>query len=219
MYMYITTCIDCFSLLIAISLFIAGTMYFNAKHGCQCWNIVGKHSKDSNTVVFTQIDNNKRQTDALFRANAYPKHQRAITPLVDLPNVDMIQDFVVSDPLHLLELGVMKRLLIAWRIGNMLCARWCDNKASEITDYLLSMTTPLEINRSTRSLLLFRMWKRQEFRNFLSYFGFVVIRQHLADSHFNHFMKLFCAVRMASSKKYVWKHSKIIEALLIDFRG
>lgn len=32
--------------------------------------------------------------------------------------MDIIKDFVVADSLHLLELGVMKRCLTAWKDGN-----------------------------------------------------------------------------------------------------
>lgn len=195
---------------------LTGTMNFNAKHGCQRCNVVGKHSGISNTVVFTKIDNDVR-TDELFRANGYPDHQKAPTPLVQLPHVDMIRDFVVADPLHLLELGVMKRLIIGWRSGNMACPKWSQDEVDAISEHLQATSTPSEIHRCARSLSIFRVWKGQEFRNFLNYYGIVVLRDHLGHRHYSNFVKLFCAVRLASSEKYLPSNYDLIEALFKDF--
>lgn len=141
--------------------FVKGTMNFNARHGCQRCTVIGKHSGISNTVVFTSVDNELRN-DAAFRAKQYPYHQKTDTPLTDLP-IDMIKDFVVADPLHLLELGVMKRLIIGWKSGNMTYAKWSDEEVLDISKWLLNIKTPQEIHRDARSLLLFRLWKGQEF--------------------------------------------------------
>lgn len=78
-------------------------MYFNAFHGCQRCCVVGKIHGISCTTVFTKIGQPLR-TDELFRRQAYPDHQKCLTPLVELP-IDTVNDFVVADPLHLLELG------------------------------------------------------------------------------------------------------------------
>lgn len=193
-----------------------GTMYFNAKHGCQRCKIVGKHSGISNTVIFAQTDKLELRTDALFRSNGYyPDHQKAISPLLVLPRLDMIKDFVVADPLHLLELGIMKRLLTAWKTGNMACAKWSEEQVLQISEHLVGITTPSEVNCAARSLTLFRIWKGQEFRNFLCYFGFIALRNYL--SNYAHFMKLFCAIRSSSSDKYVRTNLPLIKILCKDF--
>lgn len=200
---------------------IAGTMNFNAKHGCQRCSIIGKHSSISRTVVFTKL-NQPLRTDALFRENFYAGHQKTRTPLIELPGVDMIRDFVVADPLHLLELGVMKRLIIAWRTGNMACFRWTDEEVDIISAFLLGIKTPCEINRDARSLQMFRLWKGQEFRNFLNYFGVVALRDRLPARIYSHFLVLFCAVRLASSEKYLHTNylliEKLFEKFVVDFK-
>lgn len=84
-------------------------MNFNAKSGCQRCCVEGKYSHVSNTVVFTKINQIVR-TDLMFRAKMYPDHIICDTPLTQLP-IDMVNDFVVADPLHLLELGITKRLI------------------------------------------------------------------------------------------------------------
>lgn len=40
-----------------------------------------------------------------------------VTPLLRLP-IDMVEDVIVSDSLHLLHLGVMKRLLTIYKDGH-----------------------------------------------------------------------------------------------------
>lgn len=191
-------------------------MNFNAKHGCQRCTVIGKQSGISMTVVFNQLDAALR-TDAGFRANEYPQHCKTFTPLVELP-IDMIRDFVVADPLHLTELGIMKRLLIGWKTGNMACFKWSDSEVNAMSEFLLSIKTPCEINRDARSLLLLRLWKGQEFKNFLTYFSIVALNKaKMPEPYYKHFMKFFCAVRLASSSKYAPINCALIGALLKDF--
>lgn len=196
---------------------IKGTKSYNARHGCQRCTVVGKHSGLAGCVIFPQIQAAELRTDAIFRARGYPEHQNKYTSLCDLPNLDMIRDFVVSDPLHLLELGVMKRLLTGWRTGNMACLRWEPAVLSVMSLFLVNIKSPREIQRDARSMDLFNMWKGLEFRNFLNYFGVVVLRRHLPTSNYTHFLKLFCATRLASSNKYVHRNLTLIDSLFSDF--
>lgn len=120
-------CISCHS----------GTMNFNAKPGCQWCSRIGKHSGISGTVVFTKIDNVELRTDGTFREIGYPDHQKVRTPLMEWSAVDMIWDFVVADLLHLLVLGINKRLLNAWQTGVMSCAKWTIYVVNDITNILV----------------------------------------------------------------------------------
>lgn len=190
-----------------------------AHHGCQRCCVVGKRHGISNAEVFTKFDQPLR-TDALFRNMGYPEHQKLLTPLVELP-IDTIKDFVVSDPLHLLELGAMKRLLIGWRSGNMACGSWTDKpdggQILQMTNHMRTIRSPHEINRDARSLVIFAVWKGLEFRNFLCYYGLVVVRHHLTARQFNHFMILFCAVRLAYSEKHARTQVVLIRKLFDEY--
>lgn len=64
---------------------------------------------------------------------------------------------------------------------------------------------------------IFQSARSLQFRNFLTYYGFVVVRNYLPASHFNHFMLLFCATRLASSDKYVCNNLGLIESLFKTF--
>lgn len=198
--------------------FIKGTKNFNAMHGCQRCTVIGKHSNISRTVVFKSSEPAPLRTDAVFRIKGYPEHQKVLTPLVELPGFDTIKDVIVADPLHLLDLGICKRFLIGFQTGNLdnQMLKWSHSELVQMSEHLISMRTPAEINRSARSLMIFRFWKGQEFRNFLLYFGFITIRGHLPSANYFHFMKLFCAVRLASSEKYV-ENIVLIDKLFRDY--
>ncbi|XP_055615969.1 uncharacterized protein LOC129762028 [Toxorhynchites rutilus septentrionalis] len=99
--------------------FVKGVVNFNGKDGCLKCTINGEYSYLSRTVVFPSLHCPLR-TDAIFRRKGYGKHHTTQeSPLQRIPGLDMIKDFVVADPLHLLELGVMKRLLTGWQVGNL----------------------------------------------------------------------------------------------------
>lgn len=96
--------------------FFIGVSSFNSINGCLKCVAEGEYSLISRTVVFTSIKSPLRN-DADFRAKLYGQHHKLPTPLADIPNFDLIEDIVVGDRLHLIDLGVMKRLLNGWRDG------------------------------------------------------------------------------------------------------
>lgn len=110
----------------------------------------------------------------------------------------------------------MKRLLVAWMTGNMACLGWSKSEIQAMTDHMSVLRTPREINRDARSFKVFSMWKGQEFRNFLCYYGPVVLVERLPLRYYDHFLKLFCAVRHAYSEKYA-RQIPLIERLFVDY--
>lgn len=192
-------------------------MNYNAKHGCQRCQTIGKYSGLSNTVVFPQTTELQLRTDEVFRGRGYPDHQNAETCLTELPALDMVRDFVVADPLHLLELGVQKRLITGWMSGNLACPSMSPGNLQKLDQTLVKIDTPREINRGVRRLSLFRVWTGTEFRNFLLYYGFVAMKEFLLPEYYKNYLKLFCAVRLASSEKYMSANYTLIEILFADF--
>lgn len=113
--------------------------------------------------------------------------------------IDMINAFPVGDSLHLLHLGVMKRLLFGWRdgtfrkpkIGNaydrmnedrryaLSEARFSAATTNEISNFLIDLKLPREFHRATRGLDMLTHWKGLEYRTFLHYVGIVALRDHL----------------------------------------
>lgn len=48
------------------------------------------------------------RTDESFRQRIYPNHHKEWS-VIERLQIDMIRDFITSDPLHLFHLGVMKK--------------------------------------------------------------------------------------------------------------
>lgn len=190
-------------------------MNFNAKSGCQKCTVRGHHSPISNTVVFTKLKQPLR-TDEMFRNREYSQHQKHDTALAKMP-IDLVKDIVVADPLHLIELGVMKRLLVGWITGNLgYNTKWSIQEKDKISSVLEGIKMPKEIHRDARSLKLFRHWKGLEFRNFINYYGIAVLPDFLPKKYYDHFLKLFCAVRLCSAEKYNC-HLDVAKLLFEDF--
>lgn len=177
---------------------------FNGHHGCLKCTTVGEHNFDSNTTTFPRTEAAKR-TNELFRAKQYGSHHKYDSPLLQLLDIDMIAQFPVADSLHLLHLGIMKRLLFGWRDGKFKrsgTTKWSATTTSEISKYLTSCKMPMEIHRAVRGLDCLNHWKGTEYRTFLHYVGIVAIKKHVAYDVYEHFLVLFCAVTICSSKAF-----------------
>lgn len=85
--------------------FVKGTVCFNHRFGCQKCMVIGKYL--ANRMSFPHI-NCMLRTDSAFRNRLQPIHHKTDSLFEDL-EIDMVADFPTSDPLHLLELGMMKR--------------------------------------------------------------------------------------------------------------
>lgn len=159
----------------------------------------GEYSQVSKTVVFPNIRCAVR-TDEKFRRKEYGKQD---SPILKIPGFDMVQDVIIADSLHLLELGVMKRCLVGWRDGSLgyagkLSARQIEKLSIDIQNVKL----PSEIHRATRGLDCIAHWKGVEWHNLLNYFGIVVLKDLLNENVYNHFLLLFVAVTICSCDIY-----------------
>lgn len=154
-------------------------------------------------MSFPQTENPLR-TDFSFRNRQHPEHHRVLTPLENLP-VDMIKDFVIADPLHLLDLGIMKKLMKIWLDGEITKDFKLNRNDKLSLDILLlqcNSTLPTEIHRSIRSIEWLKFWKGSEFRTILLYIGLIVFKDILCSAAYDHFRYLFCAVTICSTDEY-----------------
>lgn len=130
----------------------------------------------------------------------------------------MVDDFPVSDSLHLIDLGVMKRCLMGWRDGTFRSFRmkWSAKDAENISTFLLSCKMPLEIHRAVRGLDCLSQWKGLEYRTFLFYIGIVILKDYLPYDVYEHFLVLFCAITICSSNFYA-QYIKLAEQMLLQY--
>lgn len=181
---------------------ISGVCNFNGKHGCLKCTTVGDYSHSTHTVVFSTRKYPPRN-DEDFRRKIYGGHHKADSPLLKLP-IDMIQHFPVADSLHLIDLGIIKRLLQGWRDGNFgkYLTKWRARDIDTLNLFLSKCKLPSEIHRAVRTLDCLAFWKASEFRTFLLYLSIIILPHVLRDDAFEHFLALFCAVTICSAECY-----------------
>lgn len=164
-------------------------------------------------VVFPELNSNPR-TDSEFRSKSCPAHHRGRSVLEDLP-IDMVSDFPL-DPMHLLYLGVVKKIIGLWmkrRRGSpqKLTTKSIDNLNKKMSSYI--MYYPDEFQRKPRRMDHYKMWKATEFRDFLLYTGPIALKGVITNSAYKHFMALSTAARILVSSEHS-KYNKAAEDLL-----
>lgn len=113
----------------------------------------------------------------------------------------------------------MKRLLYGWRGGTFRRSdtKWETERTNKISEYLKNEChMPTEFHRKVRGLDILAHWKGTEYRTFLHYIGIVVLKDHLSHDAYEHFLLLFCAVTICTSKQY-FKILSVARNMLLQF--
>lgn len=139
------------------------------------------------------------RTDESFKKQENKEHHHDHSPLEELP-IDMVRD-IPLEYLHLILYGAMKRLLTLWVDGTK-HFKFTEADKLEVSKKHVQAgdTKPTEINKPNRSLNCLHFWKATEFRTFLLKTGPVVLRGHLTEEMYNHFLALHCAVTICCSE-------------------
>lgn len=197
---------------------MADTVNFNGAHGCMKCKTEGIYSHISNTVIFPNL-NAAPRTNESFRNKDDAQHHHGETPLTDLPlTVDLVEDIVIGDELHLLHLGLIKRFLNGWRSGSLgLRTKWSKSNEKEIDDYILSSNKPFEIHRKMRGLNELARWKGTEFRTFLLYTSLPVLKKFLPPKYFQHYLLFYCAIVIFGSQYFCDKLYDIANQMIQSF--
>ena len=131
------------------------------------------------------------------------EHQKAKSPLIDY-NFPCVTGFVL-DYMHLVCLGVMRRILNFLTDG----PRLCKISIQQINCLSESMTPlnnqmPSEFAHQPRSLEYLKRWKATEFREILLYSGLIVLRRVIKKEVYTHFLCLSIVIRimLSSNNKY-----------------
>lgn len=182
---------------------LTGVCNFNGKHGCHKCTTIGEYSHTTNTVTFSESSFPERTNEG-FRNKRYGLHHKYDSPLLNLP-IDMVEQFVVGDSLHLIDLGIMKRLLIGWRDGNFkkcYITKWRADDIERVSSFLHNCALPSEVHRAVRGLDSLAHWKASEFRSFLHYLSIVILPEVMTNDALNHFLTLYCGITICSNGTY-----------------
>lgn len=203
-------------------------MYFNHRVGCQKCHVTGVFDKDAHRIYFAEFNANMR-TDNTFRNRLQPNHHKIKSLLEDLekpdgsPLINMITQFPTSDPLHLLEEGVMKRSINLWMKGKGEYKRkkWSKETIDGLSKQILQWNRelPSDIHRKLRTLQYLSFYKATEFRTILLYLGIVAFKNVLVEEEYAHFLTLSLAIRLFSCNFYVQNENlkKIARMLIMEY--
>lgn len=93
----------------------------------------------------------------------------------------MIEDIIISDRLHLLDLGIMRKLLKGWVLGRLGQPKWSTAKCIAFSKALKAIKLPNEIHRSFRNIQDINYWKASEYSSFLHYASVGVLKDYIND--------------------------------------
>ena len=188
----------------------------NAYHGCdKCTqNGVWKGK-----VTFPEIGACLR-SDVDFDEMKDENHhlQNTLSPLCNI-SLGIVSQFP-HDPMHLVYLGVVKRLIWSWIKGPVVNkCRIGANNVQRISNCLLSCHRylPREFPRKCRSLLDMDRWKATEFRQFILYSGAVVVKGKISDLVYQHFLLLVVGIFCLCSPLHCITHCEYSNDVLCMF--
>lgn len=162
--------------------------------------------------------NSPLRTDALFDEMQDAEHHIGQSPFHNLP-VGMVSQFPI-DAMHLVYLGVVKRMILLWikgplengcRIG-MNAVKRISSSLADLKGFL-----PKEFSRKARTLDYVERWKATEFRQFLLYTGPVVLKKQLPPHLYKHFILLFVSMLCLSCSFFCETYRDYVQELLYRF--
>jgi len=170
--------------------FVLCTKGHTGFYSCTKCTIKGKYL--NGRICFPNTSYSLR-TDDLFAINGYKNFQTGYSIVNNIPGFLPITNTPL-DYMHLLCLGVVKKLILLWMKGP-LSVRLSPRLIKKIS-YLLIMlrnTTPNDFVRKPRCIQDVKQWKAVEFRNFLLYTGPIVLKYSLKKDLYHHFLLLHVA--------------------------
>lgn len=168
----------------------------NGYYGCERCTQKGTHRESR--LLFLDLDADLH-TNQSFRQQICQGHHTGHSPFLHL-DIDIISAFPL-DYMHLLCLGVMRRLLHIWLGGRYGRGKLSTDQQRILSGRLNSLRTdfPCTFQRKPRGIDEVERWKATEFRTFLLYAGPVALKKLLPDNFYNHFLVLHVATRILAT--------------------
>lgn len=119
-------------------------------YACERCTVSGiRHKK---RTVYPLLNDSEPRTNESFRNQSNPEHHIGKSPLLLIePEIDFVKHFVL-DSMHLLFLGVTKKLLDCWIDGSVnKKLKISNNDKNRLSCLLMKIKVPSEFQRSTRS--------------------------------------------------------------------
>lgn len=190
---------------------------FNSYSSCTKCYAEGSFKK--NRMTFPEL-NSELRTNEEFYSQTDNEYHKETSLLCDL-KIDFTKR-IPLDYMHLVLLGVMKRLLGFWIKGNQeVRLLKQDIELNNEKLKLIYKSIPYEITRKPRLITEYEMWKGVEFRTFLLYYGPWLMKPFLKNHYFLHFLSLHCAIRILVChdllEKYIDYANELLRYFVAEF--
>lgn len=199
--------------------FIKGIKPHNGRSSCERCDVEGEW--DGKRIVFPTFSGSKR-TDLSFRSQIDSDHHLRDSPFLKT-KIDLVSE-VVLDYMHLVCLGVTRKLLLLWLSGPIK-TRLPTAKVKIISENFskIAKIFPCEFSRKPRDLKDIKRFKATEFRQFLLYVGPAALRNILPSNLYNHFLIFHTAIYIllsSSANNINWNNTarELIELFVKDLQ-
>lgn len=164
--------------------------------------------------------NSVPRSDQSFKNRTQDEHHTGDSRLEDL-DIGMVSR-IPLDYMHLVCLGVMKRLLQFWtkaRVKGSKDVKFPKETIEEMSKLLIQMGTSItpEFARMPRDFDSLDNWKATEFRQFLLYTGPVLLKSFMSKEYYDHFLSLSIAIRILADPETCVSGLDYAQWLLLDF--
>ena len=160
-------------------------------------------------------------SDEAFIRHEYEDFHQGQSILLHIPNFKQPITRICLDYMHLICIGVVKKIIKLWLEGKPHCrfVRLPHPKISLLTSKLLSIKHFItnDFARKPQNIEFIGKWKATELRQFLLYTCPVVLKDILHPQVIDHIMTLHVAVRILCSKSLLQKYSDYAQELLQHF--
>ena len=168
----------------------------NSYNSCERCTVRGIQACGSRAYIVdgSEVPRTDSDFDSLSYSDGQTCHQVGVSPLIGL--VPCVSGFVL-DSMHLVFLGVVKRLVSSWRSGFGNRARLLsENQVQVISQQLQNLRghLPSEMARQPALLNNSDTWKATECREFILYLAPYVMKKFLPPDHYKALVALSIAI-------------------------
>jgi len=147
-------------------------------------------------------DDDEEERERIIATLAYRKKE---SPLTKLPNFNLVNS-IVLDPMHLTDIGHMKRLLLEWTVDGKPGVKLSDADQKRLSDRIIACRNDVsdDFARKPRTTGLEELgrWKSTELRFFRMHLGPLVLKDILPDELYYHFLNFHVATRYLSMESF-----------------
>jgi len=168
---------------------------------CTRCTIEGEYINNRVAFPYSENHSTKRTHEHYLQMYDEDYHiSNQISILTQIDGFNSVNMFSI-DYMHLVCLGVTKKLMILWFSKGPLNVRVRSRKTHELSSNLLNLNSYIttDFARKSRSVFEMRRWKATEFRLFLLYTGPIVLKNIITDECYANFMALNIAMTILLS--------------------